>query len=185
MNFFNSRPKLDSSSCSKDLHYTARAMDSAKSRGKVVEAYDPSAKKEKNCLIKPITRQNLLYHYVPLLGTASYTVLSISVLNPSLRYSYLPKRDVTNILLATALFGTGCYLYSRPHIKDTSKNGRYGFSALGSVMFNFSSVLLWAILRSVLPENVAICSAAGLASSYVLVQGATNYIQFVDNKSSI
>lgn len=91
---------------------------------------------------------------------------------------------MTNMLLVTALFGSGCYLYSRSHLKNAkSSKVRYGYSVLGSIMFNFSSVLIWAILRSVLPENVALCSAAGLASSYVLVEGAKNYLKFVDKTS--
>lgn len=97
-------------------------------------------------------------------------------------FSFFPKRDLTNILLLNTLVGAGCYIYSRPHIKSADRNSQIGFTVLGSVMFSFSSVLLWAILRSVLPENVAVCSAAGLASSYVLVQGATKYLVYVDNK---
>lgn len=80
------------------------------------------------------------------------------------------------------MIGTGCYIYSRPHVKAADKTSRIGFSTLGSVVFSFSSILLWAVLRSILPENAVVVSVAGVASSYVLVQGATKYLDYVDNK---
>ena len=88
VHFFKSaaQPKLGTSSCSKDIRYTLRQMDSSKARGKEPEKIDPPLKKGNDSCLKPFTRQNLLYYYVPALGTASYTILSINVLNPSMRF---------------------------------------------------------------------------------------------------
>ena len=35
-------------------------------------------------LIKPLTKENLFYHYLPMLGVKSYMELSFSVVNPRL-----------------------------------------------------------------------------------------------------
>lgn len=36
------------------------------------------------CLVKPVTKYNVLYHYAPLVSLASYSVLSVNIMNPSL-----------------------------------------------------------------------------------------------------
>ncbi|KAL0277775.1 UNVERIFIED_CONTAM: hypothetical protein PYX00_004941 [Menopon gallinae] len=154
-------------------------MDKIK-KEKRPDSLDP--KSTHTAVIKPITVSNVLYYYCPIIGTTSYTLLSINVLNPALRFSFLAKRDLTNVLLVNSVIGIGCYVYSRPHLKLATDNSRFGFSAFGSMIFTFSSVLFWALLRSLLPENVAICSAVGVATSYIFVKGATNYLEFVDSK---
>lgn len=78
--------KLDSAPCCKEKHYTVRAMESKNVRPRDPEVVELTGKKGANSLIKPFTRQNLFCYYVPALGTASYTVLSINVLNPYLQY---------------------------------------------------------------------------------------------------
>jgi hypothetical protein len=34
--------------------------------------------------LKPLTKKNILFYYSPVLGAASYTVLSVNVMNPGL-----------------------------------------------------------------------------------------------------
>ena len=38
----------------------------------------------KSKLIKPMTKENAFYHYLPMLGVKSYLELSLNVFNPSL-----------------------------------------------------------------------------------------------------
>jgi hypothetical protein len=59
------------------------------------------------------------------------------------------------------------------------------FSAFGSLLFTFGSVLLWAVLRSVLPHNTAVCSLAGVSSGIVLIQVGQSYLEFVDSQLQI
>ena len=35
-------------------------------------------------LLKPLTKENIFYHYLPIMGVKSYMELSFSVMNPSL-----------------------------------------------------------------------------------------------------
>lgn len=47
-----------------------------------------SIDKKSNCkfasLVKPVTKYNVLYHYAPLASLASYSALSVNIMNPSL-----------------------------------------------------------------------------------------------------
>lgn len=36
------------------------------------------------CLVKPVTKYNVLYHYAPLASMATHTALSVNIMNPSL-----------------------------------------------------------------------------------------------------
>jgi len=38
----------------------------------------------KECGLKPFTKKNILFYYSPLLGSVSYSFLSINVMNPGL-----------------------------------------------------------------------------------------------------
>lgn len=59
------------------------------------------------------------------------------------------------------------------------------FSTFGSLMFTFGSVLLWAVLRSILPQNVTLCSLIGLSSGVTLIRVGQNYLDFVDSQLEI
>lgn len=62
-------------------------MDSKQSKDKgKPETSDSKSKKKDDVLLKPLTVNNMLYYYSPIIGTASYSLLSINVLNPGLRF---------------------------------------------------------------------------------------------------
>ena len=42
-------------------------------------------------LIKPMTKENAFYHYLPMLGVKSYMELSVTVFNPSLMIQIYKK----------------------------------------------------------------------------------------------
>ncbi|XP_069680108.1 uncharacterized protein [Periplaneta americana] len=135
--------------------------------------------------VKPFTKDNILFYYFPLLGAGSYTLLSINVMNPGLVVRYFPKRDVTNILLFNSLIGSGFYIYNRPHLNAAPIKLRIAYSTFGAVMFSFGSVLLWAVLRSILPQNMALCTLAGVSSGITLIRVGQNYLHFVDSQLEI
>ncbi|PSN30399.1 hypothetical protein C0J52_24570 [Blattella germanica] len=134
---------------------------------------------------KPLTKHNILYYYSPLVGAGSYTLLSVNVMNPSLVIRFFPKRDITNVLLFNTLVGTGLYIYNRPHLNAAPTNLRIVYSTFGAVIFSFGSVLLWAVLRSVIPENVALGTIAGISSGIMLIRVGQNYLQYVDSQLEI
>ncbi|KAF5295875.1 hypothetical protein FQR65_LT10362 [Abscondita terminalis] len=131
--------------------------------------------------LKPLTGHNILFYYAPLQGALSYSALSVNVMNPSLILRIFPKRDITNMLLLHTLVGSGLYLYNRPHLENVSKQQRIVYSVFGAVSFSLGSVLIWAILRSMVPQNVALCTIAGLGSGFALMKIACSYTDHVDS----
>lgn len=133
--------------------------------------------------LKPITKCSLVKFYVPAFGVASYTALSVNVMNPSLVVRVFPKRDITNFLLGSALIGTGSYIYTREHMKNAPQIKRIGYSAAGAVMLSFGSVLVWAVLRSIVPPNPGLCTVVGIASGLLFITVGSNYLAFVDEQT--
>lgn len=57
----------------------------------------------------------------------------------------------------------------------------YSFSAFGAVTFSLGSVLIWAILRSVVPENVPLCTLCGIGSGLAAIKIGKAYVEHVDS----
>lgn len=49
-------------------------------------------------------------------------------------------------------------------------------------MFNMGSVLTWAIVRSLLPNNAAVATLAGLLSGFALTSCGIAYLEHNDKK---
>lgn len=54
-------------------------------------------------------------------------------------------------------------------------------SVYGALLFNFGSLLLFAVAKSYLPENSNLATLAGLASCYSLVKVGTSYLDHIDS----
>ncbi|XP_054002493.1 uncharacterized protein LOC128889123 [Hylaeus anthracinus] len=132
--------------------------------------------------LKPITKCSLVKFYVPAFGVASYTALSINVMNPSLVIRVFPKKDITNFLLGSALFGIGSYVYTREHMTKAPGGARLAYSAAGAVLLSFGSVLVWAVLRSIVPPNPTLCTIAGIGSGLAFIKVGSSYLNFVDEQ---
>ncbi|KZC10728.1 PREDICTED: uncharacterized protein LOC107188865 [Dufourea novaeangliae] len=133
--------------------------------------------------LKPITKCSLVKFYVPAFGVTSYTALSVNVMNPSLVIRIFPKKDITNFLLGSALVGTGSYIYTREHMKKAPTSVRIAYSTAGAVLLSFGSVLVWAVLRSVIPPNPTLCTLAGIGSGLALIKVGSSYLNFVDEQT--
>lgn len=48
-------------------------------------------------------------------------------------------------------------------------------------MFTFGSVLLWAVLRSVLPDNKGVTTVLGIASGITLATVGKEFLDFADS----
>lgn len=132
--------------------------------------------------LKPLTQENLLYHYAPLAGAASYTTLSVSLSNPNMLRRLFPTRDITNALLFTSIAGTALYIYKRPHLEKVSNQLRVTYSIYGAAMLSLSSILVWSILRYYLPDNAVVQTTTGVASSVALLILGKDYLELVDGK---
>ncbi|XP_071439895.1 uncharacterized protein [Hetaerina americana] len=133
--------------------------------------------------LKPLNRHNILFFYVPLQSATSYASLSVNVVNPNLVAKVMPRSDITSMLLANSIIGSGLYIYNRPHLQKAAFNQRILFSAYGAVVFSFGSVLLWAVIRSLLPEQNCVCTILGLTSSVALIGVGTKYLDYIDSVS--
>ncbi|EFN62664.1 hypothetical protein EAG_16408 [Camponotus floridanus] len=132
--------------------------------------------------LQPVTRCSLAKFYAPAFGAVSYTAMSINVMNPSLVIKVFPKRDITNVLLIGTLVGTGSYIYTREHLKSAPQTVRILYSATGALLLSLGSVLMWAVIRSVVPPSPACCTIAGIGTGVALLKIGSNYLEFVDKQ---
>ncbi|XP_043249428.1 uncharacterized protein LOC122395698 [Colletes gigas] len=132
--------------------------------------------------LKPITKSSIQKFYVPAFGVASYSALSVNVMNPNLVIRVFPKKDITNILLSSALIGISTYIYSREHMNKAPTSVRIAYSVAGAVLLSFGSVLVWAVLRSVVPPNPTVCTITGIGSGLAFIKVGSSYLNFVDEQ---
>uniref|UniRef100_A0A1B6DNG9 Uncharacterized protein n=1 Tax=Clastoptera arizonana TaxID=38151 RepID=A0A1B6DNG9_9HEMI len=132
--------------------------------------------------LKPLNKHNFLFFYTPIYGVCNYGMLSVNVMNPGLAFRIFPRRDVTNFLLLGSVVGTGLYISNTALVKSASTQKQFLYSGYGSLLFTFGSVLLWAVLRSVLPENKNVNTIIGIASGISLVAFGKEFLDFADSK---
>lgn len=54
-------------------------------------------------------------------------------------------------------------------------------SSFGAVTFSLGSVLIWAIMRSLVPQNVVLCSVCGIGSGLAMIKIARSYADHADS----
>ncbi|KAK9507736.1 hypothetical protein O3M35_007524 [Rhynocoris fuscipes] len=149
-----------------------------------------SVEEKKDCTLckviplKPITPANLAFHYAPMIGMANYATLSVNVMNPGLIMRIFPNRDVTNVLLAHSVLGSALYIYNRPHLHGATPHMRMMYSGFGAVMFNFGSVLIWAVLRTVTTRSNCITTLVGLLTGCGLLYTGQKCLAYIDEKTN-
>ncbi|GAB6028523.1 hypothetical protein CHUAL_002672 [Chamberlinius hualienensis] len=132
---------------------------------------------------RPITSSSLMSWYAPAVGSVSYTLFSIHIFNPRIIRSLFPSSRyiVANSLLITSHVGCVLYLVNSKHLlSSTTVQSRYMYGIYGSLLFNFGSVLIWAVTKAILPEDNIIRSILGLSSTLCLVLIGREYIHHVD-----
>ncbi|XP_061394774.1 uncharacterized protein LOC133330333 [Musca vetustissima] len=134
--------------------------------------------------LKPFTKENIYYYYIPINGLASYGALSLNVMNPSLVSKMLsPRKDLTNALLLSSVVGAAFYIYGRPALKAVPNDKRGLYAILGGGLWAMGSVLFWAVLKSVCPsDNAAVATVAGLATGAVIVKVGKDYFEDIDKQ---
>ncbi|CAM1321850.1 Uncharacterised protein g7907 [Pycnogonum litorale] len=134
-------------------------------------------------LIRPLTFQNVCTYYLPAVGAASYSLFSINILNPDcvMRLFSSYRFAVTNSLLFNSHLGTGLFLYFRPHMQKLhSCYHRIMFSTYGAILFNFGSILLWAVTKDILPDNPGFRATFGICTSLCLLSIGKEYFDHID-----
>ncbi|XP_068145888.1 uncharacterized protein [Drosophila tropicalis] len=135
--------------------------------------------------LKPFTKENIFNYYIPLHGLVSYGALSVNVMNPQIVPKIIPKKDLTNVFLISAVVGTAFYIYGRPHLKNVEEKKRGAYALLGGTLFSMGSVLGWALIKSALPkDNALLATVAGVVTGAAVVKLGTDYIQDIDKLQS-
>lgn len=132
--------------------------------------------------LKPFTKENIYYYYIPIQGLVSYSALAVNVMNPSLISKILsPKKDLTNVLLLSSIVGGAFYVYGRPALADVPNGKRGLYAMLGGGLWAMGSVLGWAVMKSMLPrDNAALATIAGVATGAAVVKVTTDYFADTD-----
>uniref|UniRef100_A0A0K8RIU7 Uncharacterized protein n=1 Tax=Ixodes ricinus TaxID=34613 RepID=A0A0K8RIU7_IXORI len=136
--------------------------------------------------LPPFTADNIYRIYLPIAGAVSYCTFSVTVFIPEFLSRLYPDQSVmvANCLLFNSHVGTGLYAYFRPHMRKAQPYHRVMYSAYQAVLFNFGSVLLWAVTKSLLPQSHLVRSIFAVSTSACLLTIGKEYLDFLDAPSS-
>lgn len=132
--------------------------------------------------LRPITPCNLARFYGPAFGVFNYTLLSVKVMNPNFAVRVFPEKAHTAVLMWSTLLGTSSYIYTREHMKKAAVPMRLMYSTAGALFLSFGSILIWAILRSILPSQPILCTVTGIGSGAAIIKISYDYLNFVDGQ---
>ena len=126
-----------------------------------------------------------LKKYLPYSGIAGFSVLalhSVKVHPEELIIGKGSRAVVFHGALVLSGIGLSTYVYTRPvfNVMRPPKSKRVLWSLFGSWMFNFGSLLFWAICKEICPKNKVLRSILALSSSAGLAYIARDYLQAVD-----
>jgi len=140
-------------------------------------------------LSKPLTRENIYFHYCPLAGMASYTILSINVINPSLSsviYTNLGlSNDLGTSLSVLSTLGLTLHLYNRQTFAGQSLQNRCGYSFYHTGLFVLGSVLSWAVMAKFIPNSSVLRTGFAILASTWMLQSAQSSLNFLDSKMGV
>ncbi|NP_001177967.1 uncharacterized protein LOC100499164 [Nasonia vitripennis] len=91
-----------------------------------------------------------------------------------------PEKDISNFLLVNTLFGTGTYIYTRKHVRQSSSCYRILYSVTGALLLSFGSVLIWSVLRSIIPANQVLFTVTGISTSIAITSTGKKYLTDID-----
>uniref|UniRef100_A0A0N5A3P6 Uncharacterized protein n=1 Tax=Parastrongyloides trichosuri TaxID=131310 RepID=A0A0N5A3P6_PARTI len=140
-------------------------------------------------LSKPINTTNLLSYYIPLTGVGAHSLFTAQLFSPTLlknifnEYEYAASRS----LMAASLVGSGLFLFYRPHLCKTPTWSRVEYSVLGSVIYNFGSLLLAIFIKPFIPKksSIALKTTFAFGITTLLASRTLKYLNHIDEKTVI
>ncbi|XP_023324530.1 uncharacterized protein LOC111698424 [Eurytemora carolleeae] len=133
---------------------------------------------------KPVTRDSLYFHYFPLAGSISYSLLAVNVIHPSLSaavYSRLGlSEDMSTNYVVLSTIGLSFHMYSRQTLACKDLQTRAGYSIYHSGLFVLGSVLSWAICSRSLPSSSTLRLGVAVGSSIWMLNIAKNSMDNID-----
>lgn len=126
-----------------------------------------------------------LVKYLPYGGLAGYSILSLHSMKVYAEQIIIGKNTRSVVFhgaLTLSGIGIATYLYNRPvfDVMDSPRSKRLLWSIYGTWMFNFGSLMLWAICKEICPDYKVIRAIMALASSAGLVYVGVDYLREVD-----
>ncbi|CAF3584632.1 unnamed protein product [Rotaria sp. Silwood1] len=132
----------------------------------------------------PSARRQLLFaKYRPFLTTPFFFGFSAHVLAPKSFPRLLGTRvdlPLTNILWFGSHIGITMYLYTSKHLRSINTFEPLLYTMYGSAMFNFGTVLIMTIIRSIFPDKEALRLGIGLSISGALLFIGQRYVHYID-----
>ncbi|XP_019620028.1 PREDICTED: uncharacterized protein LOC109466711 [Branchiostoma belcheri] len=138
-----------------------------------------------NAIGQPLSEQQLerfCFQHVPVVGALSYSAFSTNILAYKAFDELFTSRHlvVANCLLLNSHLGIGLYLFNTRTIRAVNTRWRVTWSVYGSAMFNFGSILLWATVKEIIPENAVLRVGFGVLSSVFFLMVGKKYLDHVD-----
>eukprot|EP00090_Calanus_glacialis_P019542 TRINITY_DN30001_c0_g1_i1.p1 TRINITY_DN30001_c0_g1~~TRINITY_DN30001_c0_g1_i1.p1 ORF type:complete len:184 (-),score=38.26 TRINITY_DN30001_c0_g1_i1:194-697(-) len=137
-------------------------------------------------LLKPLTKENIFYHYLPIMGVKSYMELSFSVMNPSLSTEIYRRlgfpSDLTTANTMTAASCLGLYLYNRQTMAGKPLHIRGAYCIYHSSIFVLGSILGWAILARSMPSSSVFRTMIALGSSAAMLKFSKDSLDHIDSR---
>ncbi|CAF1608724.1 unnamed protein product [Rotaria magnacalcarata] len=132
----------------------------------------------------PSARRQLLFDkYRPFLTTPFFFGFSAHVLTPKIFPRLLGSQvelPLTNALWCGSHVGITIYLYTSKHLRSIHTFERLLYSIYGSAMFNFGTVLIMTIVRSIFPDKEVLRLGLGLSLSGIILLVGQKYIHYID-----
>ncbi|KHN77109.1 hypothetical protein Tcan_06144 [Toxocara canis] len=138
-------------------------------------------------LLPSLSPRTLQTNYLPLCGAVSHTFFTVHIFTPQLLARAFPKCDlaVSNTLLLTSHLGIGFYVYHRPHLNHLPPWTRVEYSVFASLIFNFGSLLLTVLVRTLFPQQTSafLKMIFGIALSGFVLSRGHKYMSHIDSRT--
>lgn len=114
-------------------------------------------------------------------GRIAYMIMSVHAIKPSILTNLL-KFNPHNILWYNMLYGMAVYIYSRPSMKSLLSGHRAMFSILGSCMFNFTAMRVFAYLAQYVDRRPNLMPVLGFMIGRTMLLRFLAYLYHVDTR---
>ncbi|GJQ76375.1 hypothetical protein Trydic_g2093 [Trypoxylus dichotomus] len=124
------------------------------------------------------------YFTASIQSRVAYLLMSIYAVNPNIWHRFI-EYSPSHILFSNMIYGSAVYIYSRPAMRPISVVNRVVFSILGSMMFNYSSMLVYDYLVRKWSHRPILVTILGFFCGRIMMLHYLSYLYHVDRMSRI
>ncbi|KAK9746800.1 hypothetical protein QE152_g5851 [Popillia japonica] len=117
-------------------------------------------------------------------GRVAYLLMSIYAVNPVIWHRFIDYNP-SHIIFSNMIYGSTVYIFSRPAMRPISIVNRLIFSILGSMMFNYSSMLVYEYLVGKWNHRPVLLTVLGFFAGRLMMLHYLSYLYHVDRMSRI